>query len=199
MKNWLCGAGVIGMLLAGPATAQYIATWQDPAGVWKGPATNQPGTDLNFAEGAAHRACLDRGIPKLWNRAAKVTEKATGKVVLELDCNVERTKTKERQAATSPPLDTTMYQAYWQEQSGQWKAAVTAPRHPGLLLASAKGYAHEACKDRGNPKDLKLASKVTEKDTGKVVLELDCNVERAKLKADSNAAKPGRDSASAKQ
>jgi hypothetical protein len=68
-----------------------------------------------------------------------------------------------------------------------------------LLLASAKGYAYEACKDRGNPKDLKLASKVTEKDTGKVVLELDCNAERAKLKAGSNAAKPGGDAANAKQ
>jgi len=199
MKKWLCGAGIVGMLLTAPVAAQYIATWQDPAGVWKGPAANQPGTDLNLAEGAAHRACLDRGIPKLWNRAAKVTEKATGKVVLELDCNAERAKKKESQPGASAPADTTKYLAYWQEPSGAWKAAITAPRHPGLNLSSAKGYAYEACKDRGNPKDLKLASKVTEKETGKVVLELDCNAERAKIKADSDAAKARQDAMNAKK
>lgn len=187
MKRWLCGAGITGMLLTASVAAQYIATWEDPSGVWKGPAATQPGTDLHLAEQAAHRACLDRGVPKLWNRVAKVTEKATGKVMLELDCNAERAKKKDSQPGAGVPP--TMYQAYWQEQSGEWKAAVTAPRHPGLLLSSAKGTAYEACKDRGNPKDLKLASRVTEKETGKVVLELDCNAERAKLKAENDAGK----------
>lgn len=180
MKKALCAVGVVGMLLAGPAMAQYIATWQDSGGVWKGPAADQPGTDLYFAEGAAHRACLDRGMPKLWNRSAKVTEKATGKVLVELDCNAERAKKKEGQPKAGTSSSATTYQVSWQDPFGRWVTGHGTD--PGANLALAKGYAYEACKDRGNPKDLQLASKVTEKGTGKVVLDLDCNVERAKTK-----------------
>jgi len=180
MKRWLCGAGIVGMLLTGPVAAQYIATWQDPAGVWKGPAESQPGTDLELAAGAAHRACLDRGNPKLWNRAAKVTEKATGKVFVELDCNAERTKTKKGQPGAVPSSSATTYQVSRQDTFGRWTHGFGSD--PGGNLALAEGYAYETCKDRGNPKDQNLASKVTEKGTGKVVLEVDCKAERAKMK-----------------
>lgn len=180
MKRWLCGAGIMGMMLTGPVAAQYIATWQDPAGVWKGPAANQPGTELYAAEAAAQRACLDRGNPKLWNRAAKVTEKATGKVLVELDCDAERAKRKKGQPQSVASSGATTYQVSRKDPFGRWMHGHGSD--PGANLALAEGYAYEACKDRGNPKDLQLASKVTEKGTGKIVLELDCNAVRAKAK-----------------
>lgn len=98
MKKFRYAVGLIGLLVASHAMAQYgVWTKKGADGSWVAPRTGFTSLVLSQAEINAFRECVLPGRSGGYNSATKIVETATGKEVKLLDCEAMRAERKAEQ------------------------------------------------------------------------------------------------------